>query len=94
MRTFARTMTFAVSLLAAAATAGAAGPPCANTPRDDAALLEQSREQVAWEAHNAKGVDKLQLKQEEARLQWMIDEMHRGGRVDAEDVDRELNRSY
>ena len=94
MRTFARTITFAVSLLSIAATAGAASPPCGATPRDDTALLEQSRAQVAWEAHNAKGVDKLQLKQEEARLQWMIDEMHRGGRVDPVDVDRALNRSY
>ena len=94
MRTFARTMTFALSLLAAAATAGAASPPCGPAPRNDAALLEQSRQQVAWEAHNAKGVDKVQLKAEEARLQWMIDEMNRGGRVDPADVDRELNRSY
>jgi hypothetical protein len=93
MRTFARTALFGVSLLAIAATAGAAGPPC-GSPRNDAALLEQEREQVAWEAHNAKGVDKQELKAEESRLQWMIDELNRGGHVDPADVDRTLNRTY
>jgi hypothetical protein len=94
MKTFARTMLFGISMLSVAATAGAAAnDPCPN-PRNDAALLEDSRDRVAWQAQNAKGVDKHQLKAEEERLQGLIDELQRGGRVDAEEIDRSLNRTY
>lgn len=59
----------------------------------DAALLENERQQLAWEAQNAKGVDKAQLRSDEARVQDMIDGLQRGERVDPEEVDRVLNRT-
>jgi hypothetical protein len=92
MNSLARTLSLTVSMLSLATLVAAAPPPC-GPARNDAALLEDTRDRVAWEAHNAKGVDKQQLKEEEHRLQWMIDELHRGGRVEPDDIDRELNRS-
>jgi len=59
----------------------------------DGALLEDERAKLAWEAHNAKGVDKADLRSEEARVQEMIDDLQRGAPVDPEEVDRVLNRT-
>lgn len=59
----------------------------------DGALLEDERAKLAWEAHNAKGVDKADLRSEEARVQEMIDDLERGAPVDPEEVDRVLNRT-
>lgn len=79
--------------LSLAATAAWAGPPF-SIPHDDAAALENSRARVAWEARNAKGIDKQQLRNEEQRLQGIIDELQRGGHVDPGEIDRTLNRTY
>lgn len=102
-RTVAMTIT-AAALLACAATAGAderstmmrSNTTVRSTTTDatyDAALLENERQELAWQAQNAKGVDKAQLRSDEARVQDMIDDLQRGERVDPEEVDRVLNRT-
>jgi hypothetical protein len=59
----------------------------------DAAMLEDERQEHAWMAHNAKGVDKTAHREEEHRVQELIDALQRGERVDAAEVDRLLNRT-
>lgn len=88
MKAFTRTMVLGLATLGFAATVTAA-----EAPKRDAAALENSRDAVAWEAQNAKGVDKAQLKQEEQRIQDLIDNVQRGGQVDVDDIDRTLNRT-
>ena len=88
MKAFTRTMVLGLATLGFAATVHAA-----DAPRRDAAALENSRDAVAWQAQNAKGVDKTQLKQEEQRIQDLIDNVQRGGQVDVDDIDRTLNRT-
>lgn len=93
MNRFARMTLLGAVALSLGATAAWANPPC-STPRNDAAALEDSRDRVAWEARNAKGADRQQLRDEEQRLQGLIDELQRGGRVDPDEIDRTLNRTY
>lgn len=88
MKSFTRTMVLGLAMLSLAGSVGAA-----EAPKRDVAALENSRDQVAWRAGNAKGVDKQQLKEEEQRLQNLIDELNRGGQVDSSEVDRALNRT-
>ncbi len=86
MKTFVRSLVLGCAVLSVVGNAGAADTR-------DVASLEDSRNQLAWEANNARGVDKLQLKEEEQRLQDMIDTLNGGGRVDPSEVDRALNRT-
>ncbi len=88
MKSFTKTMTLGLAILSIAATVGAA-----EAPKRDVAALEDSRDQVAWQARNAKGVDQQQLQTEEQRLQGLIDNLQQGDRVDASEVDRTLNRT-
>lgn len=88
MKAFRRTMVLGLAMLSIAATVGAA-----EAPKHDVAALEDSRDQVAWQARNTKGVDQQQLKKEEQRLQGLIDSLNRGGQVDSSEVDRALNRT-
>lgn len=85
---FTHTMVLGLAMLSLAATVGAA-----EAPKRDVASLEDSRDMVAWQAQNAKGVEKQQLREEEQRLQRLIDSLNSGGRVDASEVDRALNRT-
>jgi hypothetical protein len=59
----------------------------------DAAALEDSRQGVAWEARNAKGADRQLLREEEQRLQDLIDGLQRGDKVDQAEIDRVLGRT-
>lgn len=88
MKSFTKTMTLGLAMLSIAATVGAA-----EAPKSDVAALEDSRDQVAWQARNAKGVDQTQLQTEEQRLQGLIDSLQHGGRVDPSEVDHALNRT-
>lgn len=88
MKAFTHTMVLGLAILGFAATVTAA-----EAPKSDAAALEDSRSMVAWQAQNAKGVDRAQLKQEEQRIQDLIDNVQRGGQVDTHDIDRTLNRT-
>ncbi len=78
----------AAAILALATTAGAADRG------HDAALLESERQELAWQAQNAKGIDATQLRQEEDRVQDLIDGLQRGDHVDTDAIDRVLNRTY
>ena len=86
------TMTIAAATLAIASNGWAAAPCCA-AKSDVAAALENSRQNLAWEAHNAKGVDKDALRDEEQRVQGMIDALQRGDKVDPAEIDHTLNRT-
>ena len=88
MKALTRTMILGLAMLSLAASAGAA-----EAPKRDVAALENSRDTVAWQAENAKGIDKQQLKDEERRLQGLIDSLNQGSRVDPSEVDRSLNRT-
>lgn len=88
MKTFSKTMTLGLAILSIAGTVGAA-----EAPKRDVAALEESRDAVAWEARNTKGVDQNQLREEQQRLQGLIDSLNQGGHVDPSDVDRALNRT-
>ena len=88
MKTFSQTMVIGLAILSLTGTVGAA-----ESQKRDIAALEDSRDMVAWEAQNAKGVDKQELKEEEQRLQGLIDALNQGGRVDPSEVDRTLNRT-
>ena len=88
MKAFTRTFVLGLAMLSLAGTAGAA-----EAPKQDVAALEDSRNMVAWQAQNAKGVDKQARQDEEQRLQGLIDSLNQGGRVDASEVDRTLNRT-
>jgi len=67
--------------------------PGYQAPKNDVAALEDSRDMVAWEARNAKGIEHQQLRAEEQHLQGLIDSLRDGGRVDPSEVDRALNRT-
>ena len=86
MKTLTQSIMIGLAMLSLVGTAGA-------TDKRDVAALEDSRDQVAWQAQNAKGVDKQDLKEEEQRLQGLIDTLNQGGRVDPSEVDRALNRT-
>lgn len=86
MKTLTQSITIGLAMLSLVGTAGAAD-------KRDVAALEDSRDQVAWQAQNAKGVDRQELKEEEQRLQGLIDSLNQGGRVDPSEVDRALNRT-
>lgn len=58
----------------------------------DAVLLERERQELAWQGHNTKGVEKARLRSQEALVQDLIDGLQRGDNVDPEQVDRILNR--
>ena len=88
MKAFTRTMVLGLAMISIAAAVNAAG-----APKSDVAALQDSRDVVAWEARNAKGVDQGQLRSEEQRLERLIDTLQRGGQVDPTEVDRTLNRS-
>ena len=88
MKAFTRIMMLGVAMLSLAGSAGAA-----EATKRDVAALQQSRDDVAWQAQNTKGGEKQQLKDEERRLQGLIDSLNQGGRVDADEVDRALNRT-
>jgi hypothetical protein len=62
--------------------------------KSDASLLESERDELAWEAHNNKGVKQSNLRAEEERVQELIDGLQRGDKVDPVEVDRILNRTY
>jgi hypothetical protein len=81
-------MVLGLAMLSLAATVGAA-----EGQKRDVTSLENSRDTVAWQAGNAKGVDKQQLKEEEQRLQGLIDSLNQGKQVDPSEVDRALNRT-
>lgn len=87
MKGFTRTMLLGIAILSLAGTTSAA------EGKRDVAALEDSRDMVAWQAQNAKGFEKQQLKEEEQRLQGLIDSLNQGGRVDSSEVDRALNRT-
>ena len=86
MKRLTQSMLTGLAMLSLVGTAGAAD-------KRDVAALEDSRDQVAWQAQNAKGVEKQKLKEEEQRLQGLIDSLNQGGRVDPAEVDRALNRT-
>lgn len=88
MKAFTRIMILGVAMLSLAGSAGAA-----EATKRDVAALENSRDAVAWQAQNSKGVEKQQLRDEEQRLQGLIDSLNQGGRVDADEIDRALNRT-
>jgi hypothetical protein len=88
MRKLAGMMMAAAALLALAATVEAADA------KHDTTLLEDERQEHAWAAQNAKGVDKAAHHAEEQRVQELIDSLQRGERVDTSEVDRVLNRTY
>jgi hypothetical protein len=81
-------MIVGLAVLSLTATAGAA-----ESPKRDVRALENSRDNVAWEAHNAKGVHKQERRDEAQRLQGLIDTLNQGGRVDPAEVDHTLNRT-
>jgi uncharacterized protein YlxW (UPF0749 family) len=87
MTTFKRVAISGVTMLSMVATVAAAGP------KSDVAALEDSRDTVAWQANNAKGVDRTQLNAEAERIQSLIDTLERGGNVDAAEIDHTLNRA-
>lgn len=62
--------------------------------KSDANLLQRERDELAWEAHNNKGIKGAQLRSDEARVQELIDGLERGEKVDPVEVDRILNRTY
>ena len=88
MKAFTRIMVLGVAMLLLAGSAGAA-----EATKSDVAALENSRDNVAWQAQNTKGVEKQQLREEQQRLQGLIDSLNQGGRVDPAEVDRTLNRT-
>ena len=81
------------AIAALAMLAFAAASVGATEPKRDAAALEDSRDQIAWHADNAKGVHRDQLRSEQQRVQDMIDALHRGEKVDPAEVDHVLNRT-
>ena len=87
MRKLAETMVVATGLFLLVGTAGAA------SQSGDAAMLQDERQEHAWAAMNAKGVDKTKHREDEQRVQNLIDALQRGERVDPAAVDRELNRT-
>lgn len=88
METLTKAMTLGLVMLSFAATVGAT-----EAPQRDVAALEDSRDQVAWQARNAKGVSQQERRGEAERLQGLIDSLNQGGRVDPSEVDRALNRT-
>ena len=69
-------------------------PSATTDAKSDASLLASEREELAWEAHNNKGIKRAQLRSDEARVQELIDGLERGDKVDPVEVDRILNRTY
>ena len=88
MKAFTSTMVLGLIMLSIAASVGATEPA-----KSDIAALQDSREVVAWQARNSKGVDQDQLRSEEQRLGGLIDTLERGGHVDPTEIDRTLNRA-
>ena len=88
MKTLNRKMMMGLAGLVIATTVGAA-----EAPKNDAAALRDSQQNLVWEARNAKGVDRQQLREEAQRLQLLIDDVERGRKVDPAEIDRALGRS-
>lgn len=88
MKAFTRTMVLGLAMISIAASAGATEPR-----ESDVSALQDSRDVVAWQARNAKGVDQDRLRSEEQRLDGLIDTLQRGGQVDPSEIDRTLNRA-
>lgn len=88
MNAFTRAMVLGMAMVSIAASVGATEPS-----NSDVAALQDSRDVVAWQARNAKGVDQSQLRSEEQRLDGLIDTLQRGGQVDPSEIDRTLNRA-
>ena len=88
--TFTKSMILGLAILSIAGTVSAAEAP----KRDrDVTALENSRDALAWQARNTKGVEQNQLREEQERLQGLIDLLNQGGQVDPSEVDRALNRT-
>ena len=88
MKNLNRKVMMGLAILSIATTVGAA-----ESSKNDAAALEDSRQELVWESRNAKGVDREQLRDEAQRLQRLIDDLQRGGKVDPAEIDRALGRS-
>lgn len=104
MRKLTGTTMVAAALLTLTGVAGAgdrpamtrsttSAPSATVDAKSDATLLESERQELVWEAQNAKGVEKAQLRSDEERVQELIDDLQRGERVDPAEVDRILNRT-
>lgn len=105
MQKLTGTMTVAAALFTLVGVAGAGdrstmtrstttAPSATHDAKGDASLLESERQELAWEAHNGKGVKRAKLRSDEARVQELIDGLQRGEKVDPVEVDRILNRTY
>ena len=88
MKAFVRTMVLGLAVFSLVGTAGAA-----EVQKGDVPSLEESRDMAAWQASTEKGFNRQQLKDEEQRLQGLIDALNQGERVDPLEVDRTLNRT-
>ena len=88
MKAFTRTMVLGLAMVSIAASVGATEPR-----KSDIAALQDSREVVAWQARNSKGLDQGQLRSEEQRLDGLIDTLQGGGQVDPAEIDRTLTRA-
>ncbi len=88
MRFGIRTLSSGIAMLSVAGVVHAA-----TAPKHDVQALENSRDDVTWEAQNAKGIDQQDRRDEAQRLQGMIDTLNRGERVDPAEIDRTLNRT-
>jgi hypothetical protein len=88
MKNFMRVVIMSLAMLPIATTVGAA-----DASKKDAAALEDSRQAVAWKARNANGADRQLLREEEQRLQDLIDGLQRGDKVDQAEIDRVLGRT-
>ena len=82
------TMAMAAGALVLASTA-VAGPAqnCDDMRSDTRALLEETRDDLAWEARNTRGIERFTLTEDERRVQEMIDSLQRGQNVDTAEID-------
>jgi len=88
MKNIMRVVVMGLATLSLATTVGAA-----DAPKKDVAALENARQEVAWKAQNAKGMDRQLLREEEQRVQDLIDGLQRGDKVDQAAIDRTLGRT-
>lgn len=82
--------TIALSLITGLAFAGAA----AAASTDDAARLEVAKQRLASGANSVKPSQASRLRREADELQKLIDTVESGAKVDAQEVDRAIDRSY
>lgn len=52
--------------------------------------LRMAKDEARWRAMNSKTVQKLEFRNEERRLDGLIDRLERGGQVDPDEIDEAL----